>query len=371
MGRTQLEALLHEELARETGWGGWADSASTVPLTPVTPLTFTRNSTEDWIYCNYPEQIDADGIDWPFGDEGYGYTKGKGYYLNQQTVSGTVEIFFSHDSVRGGFSYGIQLYNPSATPVTVTKTNQGFTQSWDANSVWDQYFFPTAPLPTSYYLEGYHSTWIFEEAIRAGTPFCGSIQLQCPAEVLVTVYAFKDKTKLTGDGEAYKYNNKDTAYTGLGAGFFSYSTVTLNSDELLASPMYCANGHSSLPNVNDIIPIRLYGSDKTASADAGAPLDNLANWGAHNSMTFVLNNRENRPMRFRGVIQGERSGANIVIQADTLTQGKVVKSHANSNGWMWFDQVVPANTLDQFTVQLIMASYGNGPIWHKFTCENA
>lgn len=368
-GKTMLGTLREEKTT---------DTTVITSEKAITPITFSRNDTESWIYCNYPEQIDPVGVEPPFGDIGYG-TSAKpeerlGYYINQQTVSGTVEIFFSHDVVQGDFYYGIQVYNPNGSPVTVHKTNQGaIFNSWYAEDVWTEYFHGTSE---SYLLESGGNAWILEQYIPPYSvgdmhPFSGNICMSCSQPVIVSVFAYKDKSRLSGEEEPYPYRNH-ASYSGVGEGFFNYATIQLKASELAAADgRFFKTCHFEAPNTGEIVPIHLFGTQLTASADAAEPLNNLANWGVHNQITFELINDLASDMVFCGYLQTEAAGGTAVIRAITETQGGITSSvNGGSQKWKWLEQTVPANTKDTFAIQLVMGTYGNGPLHHMFTCRS-
>ena len=96
--------------------GSNLSTSKTIDTEKRTRLTVTRNSNP-WIYSNYPEAIGKNGKGLALAENGY--------FLNQQTISGTAEVFYSHTNYTGKRLYvGIQAYNGSSKSVTVTCTNQ-------------------------------------------------------------------------------------------------------------------------------------------------------------------------------------------------------------------------------------------------------
>lgn len=67
--------------------GSNLSTSKTIDTEKRTRLTVTRNSNP-WIYSNYPEAIGKNGKGLALAENGY--------FLNQQTISGTAEVFYSH-----------------------------------------------------------------------------------------------------------------------------------------------------------------------------------------------------------------------------------------------------------------------------------
>ena len=83
--------------------GSNLSTSKTIDTEKRTRLTVTRNSNP-WIYSNYPEAIGKNGKGLALAENGY--------FLNQQTISGTAEVFYSHTNYTGKRLYvGIQAYN--------------------------------------------------------------------------------------------------------------------------------------------------------------------------------------------------------------------------------------------------------------------
>ena len=54
-------------------------------MAKVLGMTYTLNTSNPWIYCNYPENVKEE------------YLGDKGHFINRQSVSaGTGQIFYEH-----------------------------------------------------------------------------------------------------------------------------------------------------------------------------------------------------------------------------------------------------------------------------------
>ena len=97
--------------------------SSQISRTGLTNLSVTRNNAP-WINSNYPEAIGYKGANMAFAENGY--------YINQQTIKGDAEIFYSHTNhLKKAFKFRIHIYNCSASSVTVKRTNVGHSSGWD------------------------------------------------------------------------------------------------------------------------------------------------------------------------------------------------------------------------------------------------
>ena len=121
--------------------GSNLSTSKTIDTEKRTRLTVTRNSNP-WIYSNYPEAIGKNGKGLALAENGY--------FLNQQTISGTAEVFYSHTNYTGKRLYvGIQAYNSSSKSVTVTCQNYGDSSGWykSINAVKNFFSSKRPPLP--------------------------------------------------------------------------------------------------------------------------------------------------------------------------------------------------------------------------------
>lgn len=334
--------------------------ASARPTDKVTPVTYWRDTNEKWIYCNYPEGIGVgEGLEPALGDNGY--------CINQQTVSGVFEIFFSHGAINNtrNYTYGIQIYNPNAQSVKVSKLNEGFCNGWDAALPWKN-FFSSQRIDYNEIASG-GNVWIFEEAIT-GSAFSGMIRMQSDAPVIVTVYAYLNKGALQGTEKPYPYENTDTAklkqYSGVGNGFYNQLSMTLTASEL-ENPKYYWNNHPSTPNTNEMIPILLVGTTLIAGPGQPSPRHNVGNWCAHYFNAITLVNDSNTRKKFQAFFGGPLEGGITGIIHGT---NGVVSMCADANGeykngqcWKWFEQELEPNETYQFNYEYILGTNSGGP----------
>lgn len=150
--------------------GSNLSTSKTIDTEKRTRLTVTRNSNP-WIYSNYPEAIGKNGKGLALAENGY--------FLNQQTISGTAEVFYSHTNYTGKRLYvGIQAYNSSSKSVTVTCQNYGDSSGWYKSINAVKNFFSSKK--TSVTIASGKAAWIAtSQAIPAdsSTPFTRDVSV--------------------------------------------------------------------------------------------------------------------------------------------------------------------------------------------------
>lgn len=204
--------------------GSNLSTSKTIDTEKRTRLTVTRNSNP-WIYSNYPEAIGKNGKGLALAENGY--------FLNQQTISGTAEVFYSHTNYTGKRLYvGIQAYNSSSKSVTVTCQNYGDSSGWYKSINAVKNFFSSKK--TSVTIASGKAAWIAtSQAIPAdsSTPFTGMCRFETSGSVVVTVYAYQSTSAVDGNAVAFPYGLSYSAdksinhtypavYSGKGTGYY-------------------------------------------------------------------------------------------------------------------------------------------------------
>ena len=145
-------------------------------------VNYSLNTGSKWVYCNYPEKPTVSAL----GDSSYGSC-----CVNRQTVDGTGQIFYSYNTndLTTDCNFGIRVYNPGSSAVTVTRTNYGHSNSktdggWDAESVksWYRFFISTSK---TFSVPAKKSVWISEESAPKGTIFSGNLRMTTTGSVVV------------------------------------------------------------------------------------------------------------------------------------------------------------------------------------------
>lgn len=335
-------------------------------------LSVTRNAAP-WIYSNYPEAI---------GRKGKGYALAEsGYFINQQKVSGAGEVFFSHTNYTGKtLKIRVHIFNPNPSSAIVKRTNVGMSSGYtNAAEVVSNYFNSTTK---SFTLAVNGSAWLTDEcAVPNGQPASGMIRFEADKVVIVTVYAYHNVSAVKGTEVAYPYSlswsdDKSSAttyppvYTGLGTGnFITFNHGTINLSTLAQNPyVYSSNGdNNSLPNNNEIVPIKLIGTTEIASLDAPhVDLRNLGNWCAHNYNVITFKNDTGSAKTVYGYLCGNSNGNTQVINCGGTIKSKILYEQT----WRWAKITLSAGESYSLNFQHIIASYGAPATLHQWKVEN-
>ena len=232
--------------------GSNLSASKTIDTEKRTRLTVTRNSNP-WIYSNYPEAIGKNGKGLALAENGY--------FLNQQTISGTAEVFYSHTNYTEKKLYvGIQAYNSSSKSVTVTCQNYGDSSGWNKSINAVKNFFSSKK--TSVTIASGKAAWIAtSQAIPAdsSTPFTGMCRFETSGSVVVTVYAYQSTSAVDGNAVAFPYGLSYSAdksinhtypavYSGKGTGYYlTFTHGTKYVSDLLSRPyIYTSNAQGGV-----------------------------------------------------------------------------------------------------------------------------
>ena len=347
-------------------------SSKIIDIEKRTKLTITRNSNP-WLYSNYPEAIGKN-------NKGLALAENK-YFLNQQRVSGTAEIFFSHTNYTTSRLYvRVQAFNESSSTVTVTCDNYGGSAGWGKSIDAVKDFFSWKK--TEVEIASGKGKWITPElSVPAGTskngvPFTGMCRFTSSGSVIVTVYAYRSESAVDGTAKAFPYDTEHSAdgdnhtyppvYSGRGTGYYlTFNHGTKYVSDLLNKPyIYTSNDKTGYGNNNEIIPIELVESGLTASIDASHDdLTNLGNWCAHNFNTITFKNDTNKTYTIYGYV-GSTGTCQTINYGGTvmgLTLG------APNNTWRWCEVVIAPNESCTVSWQHVVASYGTGASRHEWS----
>lgn len=264
-----------------------------------------------FIYCNNPEPL----IDSDLGDSNLGNK-----YILWSNVTGACQAWYEHSNATGhAIGYGLQVYNPNATSVTVTVTNIGFGKGIDwYKTTWSQFFSGASGgggTVGTFTVPAYGVLWIQKNSsIANGAIFEGVVRFSVSGgSVSVANYAWSNFSAIDGtatylgyvsgsrNGQDQSKVYKGTATTGGGAtarGFFLTNSFSTSASALLASPRaWRTNGcrTSTWPDatLNDMVEIKcpLTGpGDPTYQVFSCANLSNLGNWGLQYHYSMTVNN---------------------------------------------------------------------------------
>ena len=331
--------------------------SSQISRTGLTNLNVTRNNAP-WINSNYPEAMGLYGANMAFAEHGY--------YINQQTIKGDAEIFYSHTNHSGrAFKFRIHIYNCSASSVTVKRTNVGHSSGWT-----------TAAEPIKEYFEGGTKTftlasgasaWLTDEySIGASVvPFSGMVHLNASNNIVVTEYAYFNVSAVKGTEIAFPFNTSSQVYTGLGTGYFiTFNHKSLSSAKTkvsaLASKPYAYAVNSGDPgevNPNEMVPIKILGTNETAQL--GGTYNNIGNWGAHNYHIIQFTNDTSKAATIYGYIGSNKTGNTQVINRGGVVKSARLNADTGKYQWRWCKVDLAAGESIDFDFQQILASYGS------------
>lgn len=354
------------------------------------PMKFSMDTDGRWIYCNYPERITSDSM---FGDSDKGNV-----WLNQKTVSaGEVQIFYSHyNQYKSNIHYGIQIFNPNSNSVKITPSNCGHSNGeWkDVNAgSWVRFFNGASDCgtTTTKTVEPNGSFWILDKVIPKGCAFSGNLRFRTSDTVIVTVYAFLDRYKISGAGSQYRYDGASVQYSGYGAGYFlTAAEITIKASDVLNNGgkffQTCyseypkpVKGEENPMEVNDkaqsdMVPIHIAGTSKIAGPDEPHPRHNVGNWCVQYYIPVRFVNDTNRDVVFKGYIQpGEgntRENFYILSSGSNNTVYQRVGSTGNRT-WHWTNYTVPAHITSAVQIcQFILGTNSSKHVNHIWKVEN-
>ena len=277
--------------------------------------TYTLNTSNPWIYCNYPENVTAEHL----GD--------KGFFINRQSVpAGTGQIFYEHatPSLETVHYHGIRIYNGNSSSVTFQILNYGHANRTSTNlnleSADSWYKFFKNGNAATYTIPAKKSIWICEEKIPAKTGlFTGNLRFKTSATVVIATYIYKNKANIPDTTTCIPYSatpvDKYKVYSGLGAGYyFTAKQQTINvsdftSDGIVEFISHARNNTNYVINgipgsmQHEYIPLKLVSDNKLIAEYLGNannnPLHNLGNWCAQYYFPLVFNNNTSKAVTIK------------------------------------------------------------------------
>lgn len=355
------------------------------PAATQIPLAYTRNTSNKWLYCNWPEGLRANEYSiTALGDKTYnGVTFN--YYLNkaQNLPAGTYQLFYSYrDAFNFGPLYvGMQIWNPNASSITFTDRYHGYktaaanTLAGDfAGMPWQDYFASSPSSP--YTINATSAYWAFENSIPQGYQFTGNINFQISNTATIFLYIYKVRNSIDGTAIAYPTSGDPRMYSGLGAGYFSTaSTITLKASELTNGKYFLLTYPDSFSGLtingtsatSDLIPITQVGSGITYSP----PTANLGNWSAQYYYTLALKNDLSTSKTFEAYVRADYtlkdSTVPIIQSGSQCKYAQIRPETTTNNAWRWLSQTVAAGQTytDSFQYILGTNSFGKQKMYFK------
>lgn len=332
-------------------------------------LTVGHGAKKIWMYSNYPEAIGRN-------KKGYALAESN-YFLNRQTISGEGEVFFSHTNHTGAPLYcKIMFSNSSNTNATVTVSNYGYANGWDAGGAVTRFFnyssrSVSVPKKTEVaFTTEYVST-------GGGTPFTGMLHLNTSRAIDVTVYVCKEENQnkkfdfdsLVAFPYGFAYCDEDDddgsiLYPGVYSGYGEEFNLAFNHGTIKTTDFpykYITNANDQYKNDGEIIPIHLIGEDKIAQVPSSiSGLDNLANWCVHNYHTITFKNPSSHSVTICGYISGAHDGSTPVINLNGETKFTVLEEARGAFTWRWYRRTLSPNESFTLQYQHVLGSYGAG-----------
>lgn len=336
-------------------------------------VNYSLNTGSKWVYCNYPEKPTVSAL----GDSSYGSC-----CVNSQTVDGTGQIFYSYNTnqLTTDCNFGIRVYNPGSSAVTITRTNYGHSNSktdggWDAVPVksWERFFKSTSK---TFSVPAKKSVWISEESAPKGTIFSGNLRMTTTGSVVVAAYFYKTKANIPDSTSIYPYDINGTGnaqYSGYGNGyFFTASEITIKLSDLVNnngayfetnSPTYSNVTVNGSASTDELIPIHIAGTSYVAKKGANRPLSNIANWCAQYFIPIKLVNDIGGTKQVQCWIEAP---SNVEQYAIVNCGGTLTSKKLNFKGDTHVFKTISVSNTASFNYQFIFGTNSSGYVKHMF-----
>jgi len=344
-----------------------------------------------WIYCNNPESLPSDA----FGDNNKGNRR-----LNRVIVpAGTHELFLSYlynltdtatfESAKTPFTFGIQIYNRTSSPITFKKEKYGMSKNQYPNVTWQDVpvesvkDYLTSTAQTTVTIPAYGVHWCMQDYITSGSSLIsGLMRFTVSGEATVSVYSYQDT--ITGDETVYPNSTADLVYSGwsgLGSRLNAKQVVLTASDILsrtnrniffLTNYKYPCKINNSSKN-SDFLPITLAADNAVTINETG----NLGNWGAIYKIPIKFINDQNYSVTLQGYIKTDTSKTSldypIIYDGVSTVKCGLITNSSNSNGyknsWNWLTLPVAAKSTVEFTYYYVLGTNSQAGKKHVFKVE--
>lgn len=342
-------------------------------------VNYSLNTENKWIYCNYPEGLTTEHFGHAFADSDSG-----SFCLNQQTVNGTGQIFYSYNAMdllaldkTEKCYFGISVYNPSSSAITFTRKNYGHSNSkddgWDGIPFksWERFFQSSSKQFT---IPSNKAVWICDEVIPSCI-FTGNLRYTTSGSAIITAFIYKTKSKIPDATSIYPYDKTQNhkQYSGYGNGyFFTASEITIKLSDIVknngvyfetnngANKMCTINGSST---TNELIPIHIAGTSDIAQYGAKSPLHNIANWCAQYFFPIKLINDLGGTRQVRCWIESmSKKEQYPFVNCD----GKITHEKLTFQGDTHIFKEISVTNTATFNYQFIFGTNSSGYVKHMF-----
>ncbi|WNR46126.1 hypothetical protein [Paenibacillus roseipurpureus] len=201
----------------------YASSASA-----ATAVSYTKVASRTLLFVNNPEQIFNEDLgDATLGDKAiYRETLSAGNYRN----------FYEHVNRSGStIGYGIQLYNPTASAITITVHGSNQEASVQGGRIFTSLFNSYSTTGTTYTLNAGASLWVMRKdaSITNGTFFSGVIDFDTTGQVILSNVAYNSFAALDASrtymGYIQRIETDGTHEARMYKGSSPYSEVKANN----------------------------------------------------------------------------------------------------------------------------------------------
>jgi hypothetical protein len=317
------------------------------------------------VYCNWPEGINSPAYLGDSTDD----PNGKGHFLNKVTVnSGSAQLYASYlNQLSQNLNFGIQLYNPGSSSVTVTLQNNGFRASTDEQSVvcgvWADFF--ATPGGTVYTIPSGGVAWIQQgKSVPAGYLFNSVVRFQVSGgSVYCIPYLYSSLSNINGQAVFIDWVTSARQYRGYGPTYFINATATID----IGSGTGQTSFETHLCNTNnpaDVVAITEPQTGAVYSCSNNPPA-NLGNYEIQYSFTMNVHNSSGSTKNLYAYLGSSDGGGYAFINMG----GTVNYGHFTATGqaWNWLTDTVSANSTNTYTYQVIHPAQSSGKVTHLWT----
>lgn len=343
-------------------------------------LTFSSTDRQSgmMMHTNYPEFLenDSNGIGKAFAENGY--------CTNRQTYGpGKVQVFFSHHNKTGkNMWYGVHVFNGNTGVANVKILNWGFSTGFSNAATPVYQYFDTTTQSQNIASNG--SWWVLQQQIPANasgsyTPFWGVVTLEVSQPVIITTYAYKNISSLTGTEIPYPrgtaYSSDIAVLSGYGDGYHLKKTININVSDLKDSNgdykdyWYYTGEHGAWGRNNgELTPIHIVGTNLIATPEStNDTLNQLGNWSTLYDFTVNITNNTNTAKTVYGFISGNSAQSYPVIKTDSDIKAWLALTDKTKR---WFQETIPANTTYTYKFSYMQASYGAPATMHAWSLSS-
>lgn len=334
---------------------------SNAPKAPNTVLTFTPNNGT-FVYCNNPEQL----FDSDLGDHAPRFGN---HYLLWSLVTGECQAYYSHENMTGRtIGYGLQIYNPNVTTISVRVTGVGFGNN--AFTCWTQFFNKTnggGGTVGTFTVKSKEALWIQrnDNAIPPGAIFNGAVGFDVSGgSVYVFNYAYDEFANIDGTATYLGYvtridpsgQNEAHVYKGTATGFIAATALNKTISSLLQQSAAWQTNDCPGSDMASITCPLTDTDNPTYTTFMCVNGDNLGNWGIRNAYALTVTNDTTRSRTVNLVVAQPYFFSNVFVEVMSSTGGCAI----NKSNWKYYSfKLVPGESRTvTFQVILSGSSYG-------------